>query len=124
MNKSYQTELMAACLAVKPIRGNYTGVPKQECTPVEATSAETPQMEVYKATSPSAIAEAVATSYQVAYEQFRKEYVANGSPDNILLTKAHTDAVQLVLKCIPVGNRNAVSTALNQLHNQACLSEV
>lgn len=34
MNKSYQTKLMAACLAVKPIRGNYTGQTELEATDV------------------------------------------------------------------------------------------
>lgn len=133
MKQDYKQALMEACLAVKPTRGNYSGqVPEvdqpninDQNTPVQKAFEATPvQMEVFKATTPAAIAKAVATTYQAAYEQFHKEYVANGSPAGMTLTQAHTKAVQLVLKSIPAGNHKAVEAALNQLHNQTCHKEI
>ncbi|WP_444447885.1 hypothetical protein [Pseudomonas kurunegalensis] len=124
MKQEYKHALMEACLAVKPIKGNYSGQ-VQEVDQPDINDQSTPvQMEVFKATTPAAIAKAVATTYQAAYEQFHKEYVANGSPAGMTLTKAHTDAVQLVLKSIPAGNRKAVGSALEQLHREACHKEI
>lgn len=124
MKQDYKQALMEACLAVKPTGGNYSGQ-VQVVDQLNINDQNTPvQMEVFKATTPAAIAKAVATTYQVAYEQFHKEYVAYGAPAGMTLTQAHTKAVQLVLKSIPAGNHKAVEAALNQLHNQTCHKEI